>query len=267
MNPAPPHRSRGRAEPPTLRELRAHPAVRHYLLFCLTALFLMVVCLADRGLEWWCAAPALIGCLTLLAHWSQGPPLVILSLVGLLGLPRPRSPWSNAGWLRYQTPTLMDLLLCISVLAYVIGHYRLLAMTRSVFPPDSRRPREGTDADPTQRRSADLVTGWELALLGLALPVWTTLSVMLWAWMTEDAPPLGMAREGWRILRLVWLVLGVLAAAGIVSTYRRWATATPRESLLYLQDEVWRQTRREQTIINRWLTWARLRAQRKKEKP
>ena len=61
-----------------------HPAVRHYTLFCLAALFLQVVCLADRGLDWWCLLPALIGGVALLAHWSMGPPLLLLSLTGLM---------------------------------------------------------------------------------------------------------------------------------------------------------------------------------------
>jgi len=56
-----------------------------------------------------------------------------------------------------------------------------------------------------------------------------------------------------------------LAVAGITASYVRLASATPEESLLYLQDQSWRHTRREQGNLNRWLTWARLRVQRKKE--
>jgi hypothetical protein len=246
-------------------ELRSHPAVRNYMLFCLAALFLLVVCLADRGLEWWCLVPALIGCLTLLTHWSHGPPLVLLSLSGLLGVSSPRAGWYYAGWSHFQTPTLMDLVLCIAVLAYVLGHYRLLSLIRHIFPPDSRRSRDGAPADPSRRRSADLVNSREIALLGFALPVWAGLAVIIWVWMMDYTPPLGIPRELWRVLRFVWAGLAVLAATGIVAGYLRLTTATPEESLLYLQDECWRQTRREQSILNRWLTWARLRAQRKKE--
>lgn len=255
----------------TFPELRSHPAVRNYTLFCLAALFLLVVCLANRGLEWWCLVPALIGCLTLLANWSQGPPLVLLSLVGLLGMYRPR--WYSS-WSRFPTPTLMDLVLCISVLAYILGHYRLLSLMRSIFPPDPRRRR----IDPSQRRSADLVKGWEMALLGLSLPVWTGLALMVWAYGMADlatpptwSRPFGLDEPHWSVLldtarelRLVWAGLALLAAAGITVSYLRWTTATPEEQLLYLQDQCWRQTRREQGLLNRWLVWARLRAQRRK---
>ncbi len=245
-----------------------HPAVRNYLLFSLSALFLLVVCLAERGLDWWCLAPALIGCLALLVHWSHGPPLVLLCLSGLLVMAPLRSRGVHAGWPRYQTPTLMDLVLCIALLAYVVGHYRLLSLMRNIFPLVRGRPLR----DPSQRRSADLVTGREMALLGLMLPLWTGLSVLVWAAEMMDiatvparqlqtAQTLDLPRE----LGFLWAGLAVLAAAGTLAGYLRWTTATPEESVLYLQDQCWRHTRREQGILNRWLAWARMRAQRKKE--
>jgi len=254
--------SRQTGRTPTPRELRAHPAVRNYMLFCLASLFLLVMCLADRGLEWWGLVPALIGCVTLLTHWSHGPPLVLVSLAGLLGMQWDRrlAGPGYGGWSGFQTPTLMDLVLCLAVLAYIVGHYRLLSLMRHIFPTDARRPRVGTS-----RRSADLVNTWEMALLALTLPVWAGLAVMVWAWMMDGVPSLGVSRELWRVLRLAWVVLAVLATIGIVTSYLRLATATPEESLLYLQDQCWRHTRGEQGRLNRWLSWARLRAQRKKE--
>jgi hypothetical protein len=258
----------------TVWELRSHRAVRNYTLFCLAALFLLVVCLANRGLDWWCLVPALVGCLTLLTHWSHGPPVVLLSLVGLMGLSgtysrwSPYSRWNYTVWSRFQTPTLMDIVLCMAILAYVLGHYRLLSLVRNIFPPDPRR----RHIDPSQRRSADLVSGWEMALLGLSLPIWTGLGLAIWTsgmidfsrysgrrWETASLQDL--LRE----LGLVWAFLALLAAAGIAVSYMQWTTATPEEQLIYLQDQCWRPTRREQGLLNRWLTWARLRVQRKKE--
>ena len=247
-----------------IAESRKHPAVRNYMLFCLAALFLLVVCLADRGLDWWCLAPSLIGCLTLLTHWRHGPPLVLLSLAGLLGMPGPRYLRGYPNWSHFQTPTLMDLVLCFVVLAYVLGHYRLLSLMRCIFPMEPWHRREG-GVDRTQRRFADLVTPWEMASLGIALPIWSGLAVMVWTWLMEGASPLDMPPVLWRVLRIVWMALGLLATTGIVAHYVRLTTASPEESLLYLQDELWRHTRREQSSLNRWLTWVRLRAQRKKE--
>lgn len=235
-----------------LRGLHSHPAVRNYMLFCLGALFLLAVCLTDRGLGWWCLAPTLIGSLTLLAQWRHGPPLVLLSLAGLLGMPGSRYLRGYPNGARFLTPSLTDLVLCFAVLAYVQGHYRLLSLMRSIFPTKSRR------------RSADLVTPWEMASLGFVLPIWSGLAVMLWAWLMEGEPPLDMSPLVWRGVRIVWSFLALLATAGIVFHYVRLTTATPEESIMYLQDELWRQTRREQSRLHRWWTWARLRAERKK---
>ncbi len=250
------------------QELRAHPVVRNYMLFCLAALFLLVVCLADRGLDWWCLAPALIGCLTLLTGWNYGPPLVMLSLACLLGMVGPRWRWTYVSWSRFQTLTVMDVCLCVAMLAYVMGHYRLLSLIRHIFPVDQRRSR-GSPPDPIQRRAPDLVKSWEMALLGFALPIWVGLAVLVWALVMRrpiiGALPLDIPAPVWRTLQIVWTSLVVLAATGIVASYQRWTTATPEEQLVFLQDQCWRQTRREQSSLNRWLTWARLRAQRKKE--
>jgi hypothetical protein len=39
---------------------------------------------------------------------------------------------------------------------------------------------------------------------------------------------------------------------------------SPEEAALYLQDELWRQTRREQARLNRWLAWAEKREARRR---
>jgi hypothetical protein len=256
---------RGIPKAPTRRQLRSHPAVRNYTLFCLAALFLQVVCLADRGLDWWCLMPALIGGASLLAHWSLGPPLLLFALTGLM-LAQTRFRWAYPYWARDRVPTMMDLILCAAVLAYVMGHYRLLSLVRHVFPPDPRRTPGSRYVDPARRRSADLVSGWEMALLVLALPLWTVLSVVAWGWLIEDTAPLGLGREAWRTLRIIWIGLAIVATTGAVAGYLRQSLAGPEESLLYLQDQLWRQTRREQGSLNRWLAWARLRAQRRRER-
>jgi hypothetical protein len=245
----------------TTTQSRTHPAVRSYLLICFAALFVVVPCLAERGLEWWCLMPASIGCLTLLAKWNHGPPLVLLSLAGLLGMPASGYLYRQPRWSRYQTPSTMDFFLCAAVLAYVLAHFRFLSLTNRIFPANSRQ----RDADALSRRSADLVALWEMALLPLVLPLFLGLAVMLWSWLMDGTPPLEAPATLWRMLQLVWLALVFLATAGGVAHYLRRSTATPEESLLYLQDQLWRHTRREQGTIHRWLTWRRERA-RKKER-
>lgn len=272
-------------QPAPVADLRSHPAARNYTLLCLSSLFLLVVCLADRRLGWWCLLPALLGSAALIAQWNHGPPLVLASLAGLL-LMTGRYRRSYLSWPREETPAIMDLLMCAALLVYAATHYRLLSLVHRVFPTEPRRPRNmdrgswiatlkdtihdsqatlHKQVEALTRRSADRVSSQEIAFLALASVVWTALSVVAWVWLMDQTPKLDIPKVLWPALLVGWAVLTVLAVVGAISGYARHSTATPEESLLYLQDQLWRNTRREQGNLNRWLTWARLRAQRKKE--
>ena len=57
---------------------------------------------------------------------------------------------------------------------------------------------------------------------------------------------------------------GGTSAASSVLGYLAWIRMSPAEATLYLQDVAWRETRREQTRINRWIAWAKLKKRRLK---
>jgi hypothetical protein len=57
----------------------------------------------------------------------------------------------------------------------------------------------------------------------------------------------------------------VLAVAALLR-YLALRRMTPPEAGLYLQDVLWRETRREQRRLNRWLAWAWLRRRRREER-
>jgi hypothetical protein len=63
----------------------------------------------------------------------------------------------------------------------------------------------------------------------------------------------------WQALLLLWAGGLGLALAASVLGYLGWSRATPEESRLYLQDQLWRETRAEQGEVNRWRVWARRR--------
>ena len=69
----------------------------------------------------------------------------------------------------------------------------------------------------------------------------------------------------WHLLVLIWLGSLVLMGASAVLAYVERAQAGPEESLLYLQDQLWTQTRGEQRRIHRWMVWLRLRRQKQQE--
>jgi hypothetical protein len=252
----------------------SQPAVVGYTVLCLTALLAIVFALMENEHE-------LIGILLLtgvaalgvMARWRAAPPLLLLGLAVL-------ELYQRATWSRYlrgvdwQDTAFTDVVLCAAILAYTVGQYRLLALTHAIFPIDTRRPppaiapngKRTPRIESRQPRSPHLPQPWEAPLLaftaaGVALGV-----SLFWLALSATPAPLDMSLELWRGLLLIFSVGSVAAVLGGAVAYLHWLTATPAEHLLFLQDQVWRETRREQNQINRWLTWAQLRGQRRKEK-
>jgi hypothetical protein len=96
--------------------------------------------------------------------------------------------------------------------------------------------------------------------------VWVGLAVIAWSLLPGDWHLLGVPPHVWRTVLLVWIVgLSFLVKASLLGHLGR-VRMTRAEALILLQDAVWRDTRREQRRINRWLVWARLRGERRKER-
>lgn len=247
---------------------RTHPAVRVYTLVCVAALVAVVMVLAARGLSWPALLPLLAGGAAALAGWSAGPPLVLLC-VSVLLLVRVRDLHLTilAGlpdWLP------MDLTLAAALLVYVAAQYRVQSMVRHIFPPDLRRRRRGrrTSTDiplpPVEEpRSPDLVGPAEAARLVVILILVAALTALAWVLLLQWPPPWGFAHRPWALLVLAWLALGVSVTVMALSGWQHMNQAQPEQALMYLQDQLWRETRREQSRLNRWLVWLRLRRQRK----
>jgi hypothetical protein len=258
-------------------EVRRSPAVRRYTILALIALLVLFLGLMELGLGIWGLLPLLAGSLAVALHWTTGPPLVLVTTAFLVNWSQHVFvPWRrrlghlfslhDPGFLTETGPPFVDLLLCIALLGYVVAQYRLLALVHSILPRDARR-RSGDDRPTPQRRSPDQVSDRELERFALLLPLWTALAYGVWAMYPSQASgPLGLNGEVWRIFLIVWTIgVGTLATAVVVG-YLGWTNATAAEAQLYLQDQLWRQTRREQSRLNHWITWARLRRQRREER-
>jgi hypothetical protein len=196
----------------------------------------------------------------------------------------------RVGWVRglrnlalMQEFFLSDLALAASVLGYSAGHYRLQGLLDHLFPTN---PKQGKDAPtgqktkkgilPTpvretlsslrQRRPPSLVQSREILILLLTLPVCPMAAWFLWFWVRRMMPALDMPRPLWQILFLLWIgVGGALVAAGLLRSLAQ-HKLSPIEALMYLQEVVHRDTRREQRRLNRWLAWAWLQRRRREEK-
>ncbi|HVS37060.1 MAG TPA: hypothetical protein VMS17_15980 [Gemmataceae bacterium] len=244
--------------------------VRACTILCLTGLMGMVLALLenDRDLLW-ILFVAGVGAVGVVARWRVGPVLVLLGLA-LLEVVNRTPHWGRMRYLLSQESLFLDAVLAASMLTYAAGHYRLLSLTHSGFPVDARRrpPPAGGGKAPAprgQRRSADLPGPWELPTLAIAACVWGVGVSLLWVALSAVDPPLSMSHGLWRGLLLILLIGLTASVLGGAAVYLNWVTARPEEHLLYLHDAAWRETRREQNRINRFLAWARLRRQRRKE--
>ena len=262
-------------ENPLPSSLRLQPSVRGYTILCLTALMAMVLALMENERELMSVLLlAALGALAVVAHWRVGPPLLLLGLVVVETTHAFSRSWYSVSAGSDEGP-LMNAVSCAAVLAYSAGHYRLLSLVHTAVPVDYRRPpaRSGSrdkerrpPFDGRHRRSAALPGPWEMPLLALTAAAWAVAVSLVWLVLSAQAPPLGLSAGTWRGMLLIF---GTGLTAGVLwgtAAYLDWATATPAEHLLFLQDLAWRETRTEQNRINRFVTWARLRGQRRKEK-
>jgi hypothetical protein len=291
-------------------------AARNYTLLCLGSLLVVLLALLSYDLPGplWALLPLLIGTTAVVAHWSAGPPLLVGSVVVVLatnsgGYPplwprftphqRLRQLWRDvlkehpSSRLDNQPgPLPPDLALCAALLAYTVGHYRLLALTANVFPVDPRRreliadrgkgPVRLSSTRVAQRRSPGSVDAGELGGVVVGAAVCTALASLLWFGYARDSdlwevpvpedlvldPPvtLGLPVPLEQLLFLTWAAGLAVVITAAVRGYLRQAASGPEANRLYLQDLLWRETRREQSRLNRWLVWARLGGQRRKEK-
>jgi hypothetical protein len=245
-----------------------------YQLVCLAGLGLILVPQLALGIGLVEMFLVVLGLAGVLTRWRLAPAVVLgLLTVGQLSQPY---LWGGRGWQQgwgwaFQ---LNDLMLCCGVLAYVAGHFRLQGLASHLLPVDHRL-RSGVrrrgllgfwKADIVyHRRAARLVTPAELALFILTLPLWAVLAQLAWGWLARRGSVLGMPLPLTRFVLLTWLLaVGALLLASFLTYWKR-RQMTPAEATLLLQDTLWRETRREQRRLQRWLAWSRLRRKRREE--
>jgi hypothetical protein len=259
------------------------PAERTYALCCLGGVLVILLALSQRGLHTGSMIPVLIGVAGVAFRWRTAPVLLIVALVfEYLGLWRVMMflalrYWGLAGtfWrtgASYPSDGLVNCLLGIGVLIYVSAQYRLQGLTIHIVPPDPRRARRpnrrllpSTATAPIRRSSAS-VSVVEIALLLATAPIWAVLASLVWELLPQHWYELGLPPALWRTLILAWSIgVGLLVTGSLLAQLGR-QRMSRAEAVLLLQDVLWRETRREQRRINRWLAWIRIRRQRREEK-
>jgi hypothetical protein len=251
----------------------ANELVRDYRIVCFVALVILTLILVQEGYALWSLLPLLLGCAGIAANWSLAPALVLFALMVLLML---RSWFLGIpSWFRNEPLDVAHLLLAAATFVYLGGAMRLLALGQHTVPPDARRARKPPASrvrgrwllpkEATARASGALAG--EIGILLLSAPGFVLAAYLLWIRIAvEESPPrLGILLPLWHLMLLVWGTGIALAAVYAFLAYLGRAQASREESLLFLQDQLWKETRGEQRRLNRWLVWARLRRQQQKE--
>jgi hypothetical protein len=264
---------------------------RAYAVICLISLLLVVVIMMLDGLGVWSVLPMLIGGVAFLLRWRSGPPMVLFVFLWMAptryhGIPDAdaflgwllnwQAPAAHAGARRLEQGLLLeDVLLCVALLSYTAACYRSLALSHSIFPPDFRRgrsmagdrrlPRTPPAPQPFVPRPAEPARPSEVPIF-LAVLVGSVM-VALVLWFLADLLPgaLELSPVASRNVALFWAFVIVVVLCVALFRYLGRCRAPVAENLLYLQDQLWLQTRHQQSTLNRWLVWARLRWQRRKE--
>jgi hypothetical protein len=252
-------------------------AVRTYVLVCLVALLVMMLAQMEMGPDLFALLPVLAGAAGLLMRSTLASLMLLVALGGRIFL------YHQTGFGRFLgrglgTPRfhLTDLLLCAATLAFVIAHYRLMGLVKNVFPEDPRRREKwppgrlwaGVARAPRERRSAHLVGPVEWLVFLVSLPIFVILAQIIWSLLPGRWARWELPYGVWAWTGLVLPVLGLAAAllvAGAFLGYWGRRGMSPEEGQVLLQDVLWKETRREQRRLNRWLAWFRLRRERREE--
>jgi hypothetical protein len=252
---------------------------KYYAGLCLVALVVMVWGLNEIGLgtsDTLTLLPFILGVIALFFRFPSGAVMVLGTLSVLIAVQAGRG---SVLVMPARTPSpaalfIQRMVMDVAALLFVIAYCRNLSLESGIFPPDRRKAPPAKAGgrpvtSPVLRRSAGLVRTGELAALAFLIPVFCSLSYVLWEWSNRFTPRvrLGDGRIAeWRLLTLC-LVLGVVGWSGAVAiAYLDRARATPSENCLFLQDQLWHETRQEQGRVNRLLVRTRFRAQQREEK-
>lgn len=267
---------------PAEGEVQEFGADELYMVLCVVALILTAVGLEEFGSL--CLVPLGLGIGALYFRWTSVPQVWLLVLACMIAVQSENSTAllfrgrrvSASGVLATRNPASpINFLTCAAALVFTIAYCRRMVLLEGGFPKDAKAV---SPAVPDGRHAAlkpvrrDKPAGGmaELTPLLSAVPVCCAAAYFSWLVLARVPPPeevqLSRLHGEWGLLILCWLVGVTGAAASVVTGYLDRARATPEENLLFLQDQLWRETRREQSRLNRWLVWARLRGQRRKEK-
>jgi hypothetical protein len=230
------------------------PAARLYTVFGLAALLAMGATLMKSGTGSFALVPLLFGVLGIVFGWRSAPLFVLVALAVTVLNPLPH----YLTMYEFRASPITNALLSAAVLAYLLAQHRLFSLRLAGVPeePVRRAGRKKVKPPPAPVRPPPAEVEGEAVLALVAVALATAAAFGLWTTVRQVRAPLGIHPPPWRLALVVWVVGGVLLVAGGVIGYLGLRRQSPEEAALFLQDQLWRETRGEQRRINRWRAWA-----------
>jgi hypothetical protein len=223
------------------------PGTFHYVLFCAGGMAAVLLAMLPYQFGGWALLPVAVGLLG--AFTRLGPILFAVAVALGLNFP-PHTPFGQRALLRIP-----ELIAAGGVLAYVIGHYRLQSIHLHAFAEGKKEP--GSD-QPPRRRHPRWVTSAELGQALIALPTVAIVAQIMWALLMGMRPQFRW-HIIWPFIMTVWTLGVVIGVVGGAFAWRRRQQMTVEEATIFLQDQLWQDTRRDQRRVARWLAWSRAR--------
>jgi hypothetical protein len=265
------------------------PSVRNYVFVGMAAVIVFLLATLARGAELAGLFAAVLAVSGLLGRWASGP-FVFTIFAGYLIFDPYGFHWMRffSGYrsMRMRGSTadaeldLGSLLIVLAVLVYLMAQYRIFSLLTYAVPTDPRRVTDHRNAtrpprwgrrwrrtlppvdpsarnDPHQKRSPRAVAESELPQMLAVAAACVLGAQVVWAVLARFEPRGDIEPPLARVMLLVWVVgVGVMVASAVLG-YMAVRRAPPDEAAMYLQDELWKETRREQQRIQRWRAWTR----------
>ena len=258
-----------------MSKLKDAPAIpeeaKYYQTFCAVALLVLFFVRVPEG-TLAAALFALTGIWGIVSRMRLAP-ILLLIMILVVELGR-RFGWGNLSdpdWAPRVMLRAEDVLFCIAVLGYIVGHYRLQSLTMNLLPLDPRQrigpprwhlwPPKWTSGIQPVLRSGSLVTIRELGVLIFGLPLAALGAQLIWSAVLSAPRAMYLDFEDnvARTVLLAWTLVPAVLVIVVALGIWKWRRLGREAAAQFLQDVLWRETRREQRRIERWTAWRRLR--------
>jgi hypothetical protein len=211
----------------------------------------------------------------IIARWTFAPAFVLMLTTLMLidpGMMGMASSMSGGSWYGASGQLgfgVEDILLALFLLAYVIGHFRLLGILHQALPNDPTL-RKQVDPDNPPRRATNIIAPDEFTKTLMVLGGCAIAGALAWGLLyliDKNQRPNAFTDIGWsRCFLFLWAIGSLLLFATAILAYLRHSRMTRLEAEMVLRDGFFHETRRETDRVQRWRRWYKRRTTVEKRK-